>query len=210
MILLWRSSAQAPIPLRVRATWSVVPMGVMCNCPNSEVRTDGVVKGLEGGFGGGDGDEFYFAPKEACHWKGSSRPFLPFKSGKYVLIFLPDLYKVMILVLPSCLEQGWGMSAALTTSACSSRTTSLPWRPHLKKGFWHSAQTGLLCSLLSHLSWLLASATSMALLVLLQRKLNRKAILRRRQECCHAPRLWDLLEKSCYAQIKYVRESIRG
>lgn len=72
----------------------------MCSCPDSEIRTDGVVKGLDGGFGGGDGEEFYFAPKGACHRKGSGQPLLPFKSGKKVLVFLSDLYKVMNL---SCL-----------------------------------------------------------------------------------------------------------
>lgn len=76
-------------------------MRVVCSCPDSEIRTDGVVKGLEGGFGGGDGDEFYVAPKGACYRKGSSQPFLPFKSGKKVLIFFSELSKVMILVLPS-------------------------------------------------------------------------------------------------------------
>lgn len=37
------------------------------SCPGLEIRTDGVVKGLEGAFGGGDGEEFNFSPKGACH-----------------------------------------------------------------------------------------------------------------------------------------------
>lgn len=37
------------------------------SCPGLEIRTDGVVKGLEGAFVGGDGEEFKFSPKGACH-----------------------------------------------------------------------------------------------------------------------------------------------
>lgn len=44
----------------------------------------------------------------------------------------------------------------------------------------------------------------------LRGQLSRTAALRGRQGWCCTPKLRDPQERSCYAQIKYVRESIRG